>query len=421
MKKIKRRDFIFKSTGVAAASLTYSQLYARVQQEIETPSNENKFDVIVLGVGSMGSSACYHLAKKGHRVLGLEQFDIPHEQGSHAGQSRLIRKAYGEHSDYVPLLERSYAKWKELEAETGAQVYYKTGLAYFGAQDDAFLKVVKESSEKYKIPVNRLSAEECSRKYPQFKVPSAFQRLEEPEAGFVTPERSVLLYTEQAIRKGAVIRTKEKVLEWKRTGGTVTVKTNAGTYEAKKLIITAGPWAAKMISGYSTKLTITRQAVAWVKPKKWDDFVLGKFPCWIFETNGFDFYGFPILPVGSFGGPTGLKLALHYPGGDVTDPDKVNRDTKAADQKVLVDFLKEFIPGGYEDILAMKTCLYTNSPDSNFIIDFLPGYDKDVAIATGFSGHGFKFASVVGEIMSDLAINGSTVQPIGFLNANRFK
>jgi len=417
---MKRRDFIIKTSGVAAATLSYSQLYGHIQKQIETTANQSNYDVIVLGVGSMGSAACYHLAKRGFKVLGLEQFDIPHELGSHAGQSRIIRKAYGEGSDYVPLLERAYQNWKTLESETGSQVYYKTGLMYFGAQDDPFLKTVKSSSAKYNIPVDNLTAAECDQKYPQFKLPQNFQRLEEPDAGFITPERSILLFVEQAIKNGAVIRTKEKVSEWKRENGSVTVVTNRGTYTANKLVITAGPWAGKMMPALSSKLTITRQAVAWVKPKKWDNFTLGKFPCWILENKDHDFYGFPILPVGTFGGPLGLKLALHYPGAETTDPDKVNRNTKDSDEKTLIKFLNEFIPEGYENTLVMKTCLYTNSPDNDFIIDYLTGFDKDVVFATGFSGHGFKFVSVVGEILADLAMNGSTSLPIGFLNAKRF-
>jgi sarcosine oxidase len=418
---MKRRDFILKTSGVAAASFSYSQLYAQVQKQIEPNQKQASYDVIVLGVGSMGSATCYHLAKKGYKVLGLEQFDIPHELGSHAGQSRIIRKAYGEGSDYVPLLEHAYQNWKSLEAETGAQVYYQTGLMYFGGPEDPFLKTVKDSSKKYKIPLNTLTAQECDKKYPQFTLPQNFQRLEEPEAGFITPERSILLYVQQAVLKGAVIRTKEKVLEWKHEkSGSVTVVTDQGTYRAAKLVVTAGPWAGKVMPSISSKLTVTRQAVAWVKPKKWDDFVLGKFPCWILENKDHDFYGFPILPVGTFGGPLGLKLALHYPGADTTDPDSVNRNTKASDEKILIEFLNQFIPGGYESTLVMKTCLYTNSPDNNFIIDFLSGFDKDVVFATGFSGHGFKFVSVIGEILADLAMKGSTQLPIEFLNAKRF-
>ncbi len=262
---LKRRDFLLKTSGIAAASLTYSELYAQIQKQIEPTNEQTNYDVIVLGVGSMGSSACYHLTSRGVKVLGLEQFDIPHELGSHTGQSRIIRKAYGEGSDYVPLLERAYENWKALESETGSQVYFKTGLAYFGAPNDPFLKTVKGSSEKYKIPLNNLTVEECNRKYPQFKLPSDYQRLEEPEAGFITPERSILLYVQQAILKGATIRTKEKVLEWTRdTSGTITVKTSKGTYKARKLVITSGPWTGKMIPSISSKLTVTRQAVAWV-------------------------------------------------------------------------------------------------------------------------------------------------------------
>jgi sarcosine oxidase len=416
-----RRNFLFKTSGLVAASMTNSQLYAHIQKEIENTPVSADYDVIVLGVGSMGSSTCYHLANRGYKVLGLEQFDIPHDLGSHAGQSRIIRKAYGEGSDYVPLLDRAYKNWQALESETGSKVYYKTGLTYFGAPGDPFLKTVSDSSKIYKIPLNALSKAECDRKYPQFKLPQNFQRLEEPEAGFITPERSILLYVQQAVLKGAVIRTKEKVLEWKHeTSGSVTVVTNRGTYKAGKLIITAGPWAGKMMPSLTSKLTVTRQAVAWVKPKKWDNFTLGKFPCWNIEDKDHSYYGFPILPVGTFAGPLGLKLALHAPGADPTDPDQVNRNTKESDEKTLIEFLNKFIPDGYDTTLTMKTCLYTNTPDDNFIIDYLPGYNKDVAIAAGFSGHGFKFVSVVGEIMADLAMKGSTSLPIGFLNAQRF-
>jgi sarcosine oxidase len=175
-----------------------------------------------------------------------------------------------------------------------------------------------------------------------------------------------------------------------------------------------------MIPSIASKLTVTRQAVAWVKPKNWEAFTIGKFPCWILENKEYDFYGFPILPVGTFAGPLGLKLALHYPGAETTDPDAVNRNTKASDEKILIDFLNEFIPDGYAQTLVMKTCLYTNSPDQDFIIDYLSGFDKDVVFASGFSGHGFKFVSVVGEILADLAMKGKTDLPVGFLGMKRF-
>jgi sarcosine oxidase len=383
-------------------------------------SLQNHFDVIVLGVGSMGSATCYQLAKRGVKVLGLEQFDIPHELGSHAGQSRIIRKAYFEHPDYVPLLVRAYENWAALENATGSQVYFKTGLLYAGRKEGILIKGVRESAEKFKIRVDDLSAEEAKETFSQFNIPEDDDILFEPDAGFVTPERAILLFTEQAIRHGAVIRTKERIVEWKKSAEHIEVKTNSGDYTCEKLVITAGPWAGQMIPGISSNLSITRQLIAWVSPANWKPFELGNFPCWLIEDkdrNG-AYYGFPVLPAGKFGGPIGLKLAHHYPG-EVTDPDMVNGVPNEEDEANLIYALNKFLPGGYTSTLAMKTCMYTNTPDENFILDLLPGYD-DVVIATGFSGHGFKFASVVGEIMADLAMHGKTSFPIGFLNAKRY-
>ena len=417
---MKRREFIKTNAAFAAANLPLPLLYAQVQNQISKNDDPQAiYDAIVLGVGSMGAATCYHLAKQGHHVLGLEQFDIPHEFGSHAGQSRIIRKAYFEHPDYVPLMERAYQNWRSLEEETGAQLYVKTGLLYFGKPEHALIKGVRESATKYSIRVDDISEQQQVTRFPQFTIPSGYERLIEPDAGFVTPERSVLLYTQRALQLGATIRTKEKTLEWKKSGSTIQVRTAKGTYQCKKLIITAGPWASKMVPGLSNNLKVTRQMIAWVKPKNWNNFELGNIPCWTIadhERPGI-YYGFPILPVDKFGGPIGLKLAHHFHG-TVSDPDSINRTPTAEDEANLVYALNKFMPEAYESTHVMKTCMYTNTPDENFILDFVPGY-QDVVIATGFSGHGFKFASVVGEIMTDLAMKGSTELPIGFLSAKR--
>jgi sarcosine oxidase len=340
--------------------------------------------------------------------------------GSHAGQSRIIRKAYFEHPDYVPLLIRAYRNWEELENATGSQVFFRTGLLYAGHKDHVLMKGIRQSSSIYRIRVDELSADEVKKQYSQFRLPTGYDILYEPDAGFVTPERAILLFTEQAIKNGVVIRTKEKVIEWKKTAHNITVLTDKDTYTCQKLVITAGPWAGKIIPDLQSKLRVTRQMIAWVSPKNWESFEMGNFPCWMIadDSNPGEYYGFPILPVGKLGGPIGLKLAFHFPGA-VTDSDKVNRVPDAEDEARLVYALNKFIPEGYSSTLVMKTCMYTNTPDENFILDFLPGYD-DVVIATGFSGHGFKFASVVGEIMSDLALKGRTSLPIGFLNAKRY-
>ncbi|MEY3322821.1 MAG: hypothetical protein RLZZ417_2404 [Bacteroidota bacterium] len=418
---MKRRDFIKTSAAFTAANLPLPLLYAQVQNQLSKNDNpQTLFDAIVLGVGSMGAATCYYLAQQGYNVLGLEQFDIPHELGSHAGQSRIIRKAYFEHPDYVPLLERAYKNWQSLEEETGAQLYVKTGLLYFGKPEHALIKGLRESATKYSIHVDDFSEQQQVTQFPQFTIPSGYDRLIEPDAGFVTPERSVLLYTQRALQLGATIRTKEKTLEWKKSGSTIQVKTAKGTYQCKKLIITAGPWAKKMVPSLSNNLKVTRQMIAWVKPKNWNKFELGNFPCWTIadhEKPGI-YYGFPILPIDKFGGPIGLKLAHHFHG-TVSDPDSINRTPTAEDEANLVYALNKFMPEAYESTHVMKTCMYTNTPDENFILDFVPGY-QDVVVAIGFSGHGFKFASVVGEIMTDLAMKGSTELPIEFLSAKRF-
>lgn len=417
---MKRRKFIQTSAAIAT-TFPLGHLQEQLRQQLQTSGMEDKrYDVIVLGVGSMGSATCYNLAKRGYKVLGLEQFDIPHELGSYAGQSRIIRKAYFEHPDYVPLLERAYQNWKALEEESGAQLYFKTGLLYFGKTEHALIKGLRQSASQYSIPIDEISAQEQIKQFPQFNIPSGFERLIEPDAGFVTPERAVLLYTQQALRIGADIHSNEKTIEWKKSGGTISVTTTKGVYQCKKLIITSGPWASKIVPIISSNLKVTRQVVAWVKPRKWTKFELGNFPCWTIaddEKPGI-FYGFPILPVGQFGGPIGLKLAHHFHG-SASDPDTINRTLTKADEDNLIYALNKFLPEGYESTHTMKTCMYTNTPDENFILDFVPGYE-DVVIAAGFSGHGFKFASVVGEIMADLAMNGDTQHPIGFLNAKRF-
>jgi len=381
----------------------------------------NSFDVIVIGVGSMGSATSYYLAKRGYKVLGLEQFDIPHEFGSHAGQSRIIRKAYFEHPGYVPLLERAYENWEALEWETGKQVYYKTGLLYAGNPNNEMIKGVERSAGLYNIDLDQMNIAAAVDQFPQFKFPDDFEILFEPEAGFITPEKAIRLYASQAKKNGAAIHSNEKVIDWKKDKNIILLKTDKQTYQCDKLIITAGAWAGKMIPGLADRIKVTRQFVAWIKTKNDDQFELNKFPCWMIsddEKHGC-YYGFPLLDTEKFGEPSGLKLAHHFPN-EVTDPDKVDRLTTEKDIQNLNYCLNKYLPGVFDSILHTKICLYANSPDENFIIDKLPGYEENVSIACGFSGHGFKFASVVGEILADLAIEGRSDLPIEFLNANRF-
>ena len=380
----------------------------------------NHFDVIIIGVGSMGSAACSYLAQRGYNVLGLEQFDIVHDKGSHSGQSRIIRKAYFEHSDYVPLLERAYENWNSLERQTNTDIYHRTGIVYLGRPDHATMKGVRASASLYNVSVEKLTVEQSQKQFPAFIIPSDFETLFEADAGFVTPERAIRLYAEQAIKYGAVIRTNEKVNEWKQEIDKIKVSTDKGAYSCDKLIITAGSWTSKLIPGLTSELKITRQTLAWMNPKNPETFSLGNFPCWLVEDpeRGM-FYGFPILPFENFGGPIGLKLASHRPG-EVVDPDSVNRISTAAEEDDIRYVLSRYLPEAGEEIITLKSCLHTYTKDEHFIIDHLPGYDERVTIACGFSGHGFKFVSVVGEILADLAMKGKTDLPIGFLSLRRF-
>jgi sarcosine oxidase len=381
----------------------------------------NNFDVIVIGVGSMGAAACYYLASNGAKVLGLEQFDIPNERSSHTGQSRLIRKAYFEHPNYVPLLEKAYKNWKHLEEISSEQVYHQTGLLYAAPAGHSLLKGVRTSAEQYHITLESFDENQLGSHCPSMKIPAGFQNLFEPEAGFITAEKALRLYAKKAADQGAMIKTNEAVQHWTNVADGIEVITGNEKYFAQKLVICSGPWASQMIPGLQRLLTVTKQVLSWVNVRADAMLHLGQQPCWILAVDDQPgiFYGFPILPADQFEGPTGFKLAHHFPGA-ATDPNLVNRETTADDTGRLVAIMEDFFPGVYKSIHTVKTCLYTNTPDEDFIIDFLPGYDQKVIIAAGFSGHGFKFASVLGEILADLALQGTTDLPIDFLSARRF-
>ena len=378
------------------------------------------YDAIVIGTGSMGSAACYQLAARGVKVVGLEQFpEVPHDQGSHAGQSRIIRKAYFEHPDYVPLLEKAYQGWNDLQDLSGEQLYYKTGLLYCGPSDHEVIRGVRKAAEIYHIELQNISCE--SSLFHFFNTTNESEMLLEPDAGFLLPEKAIKIFLNEARKKSAELKTSAKVLEWKKENGTIKVVTTGDTYYAKKLIITAGAWAGKIIHDSGVPLNVTRQVLVWVRPASPGIFLPDNFPCWMIAADnlGGVYYGFPYLAGEKFPGPEGLKFAWHYPA-EPADPDRVNREVSKEELKRIIDGLRKYFPALDGEIVASKTCLYTNTPDENFIIDHLPGYDGDVVIACGFSGHGFKFVPVIGEILADLAIDGKTDLPIDFLKLKRF-
>ncbi|MDX2047014.1 MAG: N-methyl-L-tryptophan oxidase [Chitinophagaceae bacterium] len=413
---MKRREFL---TSALSLPLVAGNDGSKPQNTM-VALQKNQYDVIVIGAGSMGASACYFLAARGHKVLGLEQFNVPHEKGSHAGQSRIIRKAYFEHPDYVPLLERAYYNWRQIEEKTGIQLYHETGLLYHGKPGHVVLKGTTHAASLHHIPLHHLSPGQSSKQFPQFKLPEGFTSFIESAAGFITPEKAISTYIAEAVKNGASIRTNEKVLDWKKEKEHIKVVTSKETFYCKKLVVTAGAWAGKLAPQLKPQLKVTRQIVAWMKPLKPALFSLENFPCWVIadEDRGV-YYGFPMLPNDRFDGPAGLKVAHHFPGAE-NDPDNVNRNISKEDEEDIRYALQKYLPAANGELLEFKTCLYTYSKDENFIIDHLPGYNGDVTIACGFSGHGFKFVSVVGEILADLAMEGKTKLPVDFLKLGRF-
>lgn len=372
------------------------------------------YDAIVIGVGSMGSSTCYHLAQRGVKVLGIEQFNITHENGSHTGESRLIRKAYFEHPSYVPLLHKAYEGWVELESKSERQLYWQTGIAYFGTLNCEILNGVKKSSELYNIPIETLTANEISERWPQIELPNGYSGLFESESGFVKPELAIKSFVDLALKYGASIHTNEQVISWEMKDDCVLVVTNIREYLTKKVIFTSGAFTNTLIKT-KAELKVTQQFMGWTSPLGLEEYKAGNLPCWMITEKGMDglYYGFPEID-------KGMKVACHQEGEDLSTELDVDL-LEVEERKVLNRILKEYLPASNSSIDKIKRCKYTYSTDQNFIIDQLPEYNNQVILAAGFSGHGFKFVPVVGEALADLAMNGETQLPIDFLNLDRFE
>jgi len=384
--------------------------------------SSNRFDVIVIGTGSMGSAACYFLAAQGLKVLGLDQYKPPHSEGSHSGQSRIVRKAYFEHPDYVPLLNRAYELWDALEKISGKKIVHKTGILYAGPGNHIVLKGVLGSSELYHIPVEDLSVLELQSRFPAFSFPDHFRFLFEPDAGYVRPGEVIHTYVDFAKRTGCLF-VNEKVIGWKNVEDLIEVATENKKYTADKLVITPGAWAGKLIPDLNQKFNSSRQVLIWIDPAHKKDFESSVFPCWMIADDLREsvLYGFPWIDKKDTDSASGVKLAWHSHG-NMTDPDKVAWKIDNDEIEPVIKMTSAYIPGLKDaNCVAASVCLYENTPDENFIIDHLPGYNNKVVVACGFSGHGFKFVPVVGEIIKDLVLKGSSDLPIEFLRYNRFQ
>ncbi|MEO5583144.1 MAG: N-methyl-L-tryptophan oxidase [Saprospiraceae bacterium] len=381
---------------------------------------QDKFDVIVIGIGTMGVSACFYLAQRGFKVLGIEQFDIPNDHASHSGYTRIIRKAYYEHPDYVPLLIRSYQLWKELEYNSGKKLYHETGILYLGEESSPVLHGCLESSRLYQIPVESWSRTKIKEKFPQFQYPENWISLWEPEAGYLQVNESIQCFYKAALQLGAIVQTNEKVEAWKQSENGIEVKTDKDLYFADKIIFTSGAWTQDHLPDHKMPLKVTRQMLVWLDMQNSSYYSSPQFPCWfIHDPEKGMYYGFPDVALKSQEEPPGIKIGLHERG-EIITPSTIERSIRIEEEGIVDWFIEHYLPQAKGKKRNFKTCMYTNTPDENFILDYLPDTNQQVVLACGFSGHGFKFAPVIGELLAQMVNNESSDLNIDFLRLNRF-
>lgn len=371
------------------------------------------FDVIVIGLGGMGSAAAYHLAARGQRVLGLEKFTPAHDQGSSHGGSRIIRQSYFEDPAYVPLLLRAYELWGELADNSGRDVYRMTGGLFIGPPDCLTVAGSLKASQEWDLPHDVLDENEIRVRFPNFAPHPGDVALFEAKAGFARPELTVQAHLDLAERAGATLRFGEEVLEWSESAGGVSVRTAAGTYTAGQVVICPGAWAPQLLADFGIPITVERQVLYWLDPVGGTEpFV--DHPIFIDENaSGMQIYGFPAID-----GPRGgVKVAFFRKGIECT-PETIDRVVHDREIREMRDRTAQLLPALDGPCVYSATCMYSNTPDQHFVIARHPD-SESVTVACGFSGHGFKFVPVVGEILADLAITGATAHPISLFDPRR--
>ena len=375
------------------------------------------FDTIILGLGGMGSAAAFHLSKRGRRVLGIDQYTSAHSQGSSHGASRIIRQAYYENPAYVPLVQRAYELWVQLERDSGRDLLELTGGLMIGPPGSAVVEGTLASAIEHNLPYQTLDAQELKRRYPLFNPRPDDTAVYELRAGFLRPELCVRAHLEQAATHGADLHFEEVIEEWRAgSSGGVEVTTDRATYVAERLIVAPGAWAAALLPGLQVQFDVRRHVMCWFDPPAGiEPFRPDNFPVYLWEVDPQDvFYGFPATD-----GPAGgVKVAMHS-GGDPCTASSIKREISDGDVQELRTHLASFIPPLNGPLLHAATCMYTLTPDEHFVVSLHPDHQQ-VAIAAGFSGHGFKFTSIVGEILADLATTGRTRHDIALFSPDRF-
>ena len=373
------------------------------------------YDVIVAGVGGMGSAAAYHLAVRGQRVLGIEQFTPAHDRGSSHGRSRIIRLAYHEHPSYVPLVRRAYELWREAEAVSGRTLLTVTGGIMLSTPAGDLVSGARASAEQWGLPHELLDAAGVRARFPTLTPADPVTGLYEPGTGFVRPEQAVVAHSELAAAAGAELRYGERVTGWSSSAAGAEVTTDHGIYSAGRLVFCAGPWSPGLLADLGVPMTVERQVMHWFEPAAGIElFAPERHPVYLWgETDDDLLYGFPAQD-----GETAVKAAF-YRRPVACTPDDVDREVHPAEIAEIRDFMASRIPAAAGRHVVSATCMYTTTPDRAFVVGLHPGHEN-VVVACGFSGHGFKFVPVIGEILAGLATDGRTGHDIGLFDPARF-
>ena len=370
------------------------------------------YDVIVIGLGVMGGAAAYHCAKRGARVLGLDANEFGHQFGSSHGATRAIREAHFEAPEYVALVQRSYDLWRELERDSGAPLLSVKGAIYVGPAGHALLEGVLSSAQLHGIVCERLSSRRANQRFPGFAVPDGWEAVFENRGGVLRARECQKAQIDLARTRGADVRFGEAARSWRRDGGAFLVVTDREHYTSSKVILTLGPWACELLADFSLPLSSYRIPVIHFEPKDRARYDAETMSVYFWATPGGVYAGFP-----HFDGE-GVKIQRHDRS-EACTPASVRRDIDATDIAEVAEFADKYMPFANGGVKKSLVCLYTKTPDDHFVVDRHSRH-PGLVYAAGFSGHGFKFAPVIGESLADLALEGATASPVGFLSASRF-
>jgi sarcosine oxidase len=369
-------------------------------------------DVVVVGVGGMGSAAACHLAQRGLQVLALEQFSPGHDRGSSHGLTRIIRLAYHEDPSYVPLMRRAFELWRELESGEPDPLLHVTGSLDIGLAGSRVLEGSRRSCEEHGLAHEVLPSGEVGARFPGYDLPDEYQAVLQPDGGFLEPERCIAAHLARALSLGAMVRPGVRVTGWSARGGGVEVRAGSEVFHAAQVVFCGGPWTGALVPHLAPVLRVERQVVGWFATSDASLFAPGRFPVFNLLSAHGHYYGFP-----EFGLP-GFKIGRYHHRSEAADPDHPDRDVGAEDEAVLRACLRECFPAADGSLLRTSTCLFTNAPDEHFVIGRLPDV-PEALVVSACSGHGFKFCSVVGEIVADLVATGGTRHDISRFRLDR--